>query len=162
MLLAGVGFTFACRSPRPEVAVTPAVFDSLLAVHSRHAVAEDLEAVINGYTEDAVVRSNHMEPLRGRPALRTFFTNLFAAVDVRSLNYKTEKLSVHGDTAWIVATYDLGVQAPNAPVQTDRGSAFALWLRDSAGVWRIHDDIVNSSMPIPAAGQIEKQAVPRR
>ena len=140
---------FACRGSQPATPVTSAVFDSLLALHAQHAIAEDLDGVVNGYTEDAVVRSNHMEPLRGRDALRSFFTGLFGSVNVRSLTYRIDKVATYGDSAWLVGTYELSVEVPGAPLQSDHGSVFALWVRDSAGVWRIHDDVVNSSVPLP-------------
>jgi ketosteroid isomerase-like protein len=147
-LLLAVGALACGKSPQRDLATTRAALDSLLALHAEHAIAKNVEAMVNTYAADAVVRSNHMEPLRGRPALRAFFTNLFAAVDVRALKYTTEKLAVYGDSAWQVSTYELKVQPAGAPEQVDRGSAIVLWVRDSTGAWLIQDDVINSSLPI--------------
>ena len=150
LLLVTTGAVACAPRPTADIAATRATLDSLLALHAKHAIAEDVDAMVNTYAPDAVVRSNHMEPLRGQSALRGFFTNLFAAVDVRALRYVTEKLAVYGDSAWQISTYELRVQPAGAPEQADRGSAIVLWVRDSSGVWRIQDDVINSSVALPA------------
>ena len=127
-----------------------AALDSLLALHAQHAVREDIDAVLDIYTEDAIIRSNQKEPIRGHAALRAFFTEVFRNVDTRSLTYRTEEVAVHGDSAWQIATYERTTQPLGQPEETDRGSIIALWIRDAAGAWRIHQDAVNSSMPITA------------
>lgn len=139
----------SCRAgPPTDDAATRAVLDSLLAEHGQHAIREDIDAVLALYTDDIILRSNHMEPIRGKGALRSFFVQVFGAVDTRSLTYQTEELAVYGDSAWHIAEYEMTAQPTGAPVQSDRGSVFALWTRDATGTWRIHRDIVNSSVPL--------------
>lgn len=141
----------SCRStPAIDVSATKSVLDSLLAEHGRHAVQEDIDAVLGLYTDDIVLRSNHMEPIRGKAALRAFFGQVFGAGNTRSLTYRTEELAIHGDSAWHIIEYEMTAQPTGRPAQTDHGSVIALWIRDSAGAWRIHRDIVNSSVPLPA------------
>ena len=140
-----------CTStPRTRNTPTTATFDSLLAAHAAHFIAKDIDAIANAYTEDAVVRSNHMDPIRGRAALRAFAQQLLAGVEIKALTYRTEKIAVYGDSAWQISTYDLTAQAAGSNPQTERGSAIDLWVRDSLGVWRIQDNVINSSLPLPA------------
>jgi ketosteroid isomerase-like protein len=143
-----------CSAPnRSDVTGTRTQLDSLLALHAAHFIAKDINAIANAYTEDAVVRSNHMQPLRGRAAIRDFVTTLLATVDIRTLKYTTEKIAVYGDSAWQIMTYELSAQSRGGPLQSDRGSAIDLWVRDTAGIWRIQDNVINSSVPLPAAAQ---------
>lgn len=150
-LIAGVVCAASCqRTAEANPAAVRPILDSLLALHGQNAVKKNVDGMLAAYTEDAVVRSNHMEPLRGHAALRDFFTGLFTATEVQSLTYRTEGLAVYGDSAWQIVTYDLSLGAPGQPAQTDHGSGMALWVRDPSGAWRIKEDLVNSSVPLPA------------
>ena len=140
----------ACRpAPQADRQATQVVLDSLLALHARHAVQKDVEGLLANYTEDAVVRSNHVEPLRGRAALRPFLTQFVNGGNITSLTYHTEDLAVYGDSAWQIATYEVKFQPAGQAEQSDHGSVMALWVKDASGAWRIHRDIVNSSVPLP-------------
>jgi ketosteroid isomerase-like protein len=110
-------------------------------------IAGNVDAIMNQYTPDAVVRSNHAQPLRGQAAIRPFVQNMLAAVAFQSLTYETEDLAVHGDSAWHVVNYGLRGTMGNQPM-ADSGGAYILWTRDSAGSWRIKHDILNSRLPL--------------
>lgn len=143
------GFTADCGAgPRDDATATRATLDSILAEHGRRAVLEDLEGILSDYTRNAIVRSNHREPIRGQAELRAFFTGVFQAVETRSLTYNTEELTVRGDSAWQIFTYRMTVQPQGESEVTDHGSGAALWLRDGEGTWRIHHDVVNSASPV--------------
>lgn len=132
---------------RADVADTRTVLDSLLRTHGSLIVAENLEGVMEQYTPDAVVRSNHAVPLRGHAAIRPFVQGMFANVDFQSLTYETEDLAVYGDSAWHVVNYGLRATAGNQPM-ADSGAAYILWTRDATGAWRIKHDILNSRLPV--------------
>ena len=140
----------SCQPPQADVNATQIILDSLLVLHAEHIVHEDLDAVVANYTDDAVVRVNYAEPIRGQAAIRAFLAQLFDILDVRALTYQTEGLAVYGDSAWHVLAYRWTTQLPDQPEQQDHGSAMALWTRDGSGVWRIKQDILNSSVPLPA------------
>lgn len=139
----------SCAPEGPvDVAATRAAVDSLLRTHSRLIVSGDVEGIVNQYTPDAVVRSNHAEPLRGHAAIRSFVQNMLQSVAVQSLTYETEDLAVQGDSAWHVVTFGLRGTIGNQPM-ADSGGAYILWTRDTVGVWRIKHDILNSRLPLP-------------
>jgi ketosteroid isomerase-like protein len=128
---------------------TRLVLDSLLQEHSRHITTGDIAGIVNQYTPDAVVRSNHAAPLRGHEAIRSFVEGMLASMSFHTLTYHTEGLAVHGDSAWHIVTFGLTGTMGNQSI-ADSGSAFVLWTRDRVGAWRIRDDILNSRLPLPA------------
>lgn len=142
-------------TPSSDVGEIQTVLDSILASHAELIVDEDVEALLAHYTDDVVVRANHTEPLRGHDGVRAYVTQLFDAVDIRSLSYETEDLAVHGDSVWHIVTYQMTIQAPGQPDLRERGSAIALWTRDEDGIWRIKHDILNSSVPMGVGGETE-------
>jgi ketosteroid isomerase-like protein len=140
------------RPPSADTARTRQLLDSTLAEHARLFINKDLDGLLAAYTDSPVVYSNHAPPVRGHTALRPFLESFTHGGDVRSLSYHTEELAVYGDSAWQILSYEVSVQptGATAPV-ADHGAGFALWVRDSAGAWRIHRDIFNSSQPLAAA-----------
>ena len=141
----------------PDIAGVGRALDSLLQEHGRFAASGNLEGILSHYTPDAVVRSNHVEPLRGQASLRPFLTGMLAAVHIDSLTYHTDGLAVYGDSAWQIVSYRLNGTMNREPL-VDHGSGFILWLRDSRGAWHIHQDIVNSSVPLPTPAPPRKGA----
>ena len=119
-----------------------------LEYHAAALGRGDVEAALQLYTWGAVVRPANMEPVRGRDALREFFTRWFAAMTIKDGAYATEELDVYGDRAYQVGTYR-GVSQPHGQegVQ-DRGSFMIIWERQGDGSWRYHRGIFNSSLPV--------------
>lgn len=119
-----------------------------LESHAAALARGDVEAALDLYAVEAVVRPANMEPVRGREALRQFFTRWFAAMTVKDGAYTTEELDVHGDTAYQAGTYR-GVMHPHGqPGIQDRGSFVIVWKRQRDGSWKYHRGIFNSSLPV--------------
>jgi ketosteroid isomerase-like protein len=142
----------ACAEPSPpNVASVQATIDSLLAHHAELFRGKDVAGLLAAYTDSPVVYSNHALPVRGRGALEPFLAAFTHGGDIQSLSYTTEELAVHGDSAWQILRYRVAVQPTgSSDVVADSGAGFALWVRDASGAWRIHRDIFNSSVPLPA------------
>lgn len=144
----------SCASPAPpDLAAVRSRLDSTLAHHAELFKAKDVAGLMAAYSDAPVVYSDHVLPVRGRPALETFLQAFTHGGEVHSLEYRTEELAVHGDSAWQILSYRVRVTPTGSDqVVADSGSGFALWVRDSGGVWRIHRDIFNSSvgLPVPA------------
>jgi ketosteroid isomerase-like protein len=151
-LVALTGCSSATPTSRSD---TRLVFDSLLQEHSRHITGGDIAGIVNQYTPDAVVRSNHAAPLHGHEAIRSFVEGMLATVTFHTLTYHTEGLAVHGDSAWHIVTFGLTGTRGNESI-ADSGSAFVLWTRDRVGAWRIRDDILNSRLPLPTPPATER------
>lgn len=146
----------ACQpTTPPDVSLVQTELDSVLAHHANLLIEEDLDAVMELYSATAIVRSNHVEPLRGREAIRSFIGGWFANVEFTQLEYHTEELAVFGDSALQIGSYEALVNV-GGQVMPDKGNFFALWVRDADGLWRTHRSIFNSPLPLP--GQPEEDA----
>ena len=139
----------ACRTtPDAGPSAVRAALDRTLAHHADLAIRKDIDGLMGDYTADAIVRSNHVEPLRGQPAIRQFISQVLGAVTIRTLSYNTEELAIYGDSVWHIGTYSMTFVPSGGSEMAERGSFFALWVRDESGKWRIHRDILNSSLPL--------------
>lgn len=130
-----------------EIQTVRAEVESRLA---RHAVAlskQDVNAALELYADDAVVRPANMEPVRGKAALRDFFTGWFNIMSINDGAYTTEEFELCGAKAIHIGTYKGNLQVPGSPPVADRGSFTIIWKRQPDGSWRYHRGIFNSSLP---------------
>lgn len=107
--------------------------------------ANDVAGLAACYTEDAQMMPANMAPVRGRAAIASAFK--FTAVPGHRLEFATEELELHGDTAIELGGY-VRRQADGALV--DQGRYFVVWKRDAQG-WRIHRDMFGTVLPRTAA-----------
>ncbi len=135
------------RTGAIDVAQVRKTLDSTLAVHARYFQEGDVPALVEAYTEDAVVRPANMEPVRGREALRAVLPAWISAAPIKALEYTTEDLAVYGDTAFQINSYKATAQPPGSAEVTDHGTCVAFWSRDNRSVWRIYRSVCNSSVP---------------
>jgi uncharacterized protein (TIGR02246 family) len=145
VLLAACAPAAGPGAPRPEAAR-----QAIEAANARIVAAMlrgDPDAVVREFTGDAVVLAPGMDEIRGRDAIRGFYAGLFGMGWVRSAALNTAEVEVHGATAYEVGTNSLTLEAPGQPPFTDRGKYIVIWKRGPDGAWRIHRDIVNSSVP---------------
>lgn len=130
-----------------DVAKVRAEAESRLARHAIALANQDVNAALELYADDAIVRPANMDPVRGKPALRGFFGAWFSAMAVKDGAYTTEEFDLCGDKAIQIGTYRGNVHVPGAPVVVDRGSFTIVWKRQDDGTWRYQRGIFNSSLP---------------
>jgi nuclear transport factor 2 (NTF2) superfamily protein len=125
--------------PKGEDAWTKGQVDALLRAVEDMFHRRDIEALVNGFTEDCVVRFAELPERRGRQALRELFTARLA----RQKNYRLKKtcLALEGNAlanVWDGTWEDRDTGKPMAgrglEVWTMRGGKIAVW--DAAfNVW---------------------------
>jgi uncharacterized protein (TIGR02246 family) len=93
------------------------------------------------YTEDAQFLVPGQEPFAGRAAIAAVLGGLRG--DGNRLTLETLEVEAGGDFAWEVGRYS--VATPNG-AEADRGKYVVVWKR-AGGEWRLHRDIINSSLP---------------
>jgi uncharacterized protein (TIGR02246 family) len=131
---------------------TPALAQSVHADHEaidrvnqefmRAFSASDAGAIAALYTDDALFLAPGMEPLSGHEQIRAFLGGAIEA-GISRLALDTGEIDIHGDVAHEVGTYRMyaGDQL------VDRGNYMVVWQRGDDGVWRLHRDMINSTMP---------------
>jgi ketosteroid isomerase-like protein len=129
-------------------AVVQTEIEARLARHAQALAQGDVEACLQLYTADAIVRPANMEPVRGHEALREFFSRWFGAMRIHNAKYTTDELEVAGDSAYQIGRYEGEVHANGqAGAFSDRGSFSIVWKRQPDGGWKYHRGIFNSSLP---------------
>jgi ketosteroid isomerase-like protein len=131
-----------------DAAAVQSEIERRLEEHAEALGERDVERCLRLYTERAVVRAANMEPVRGKDALRTFFTRWFEAMTIENGEYVTEELDVHEDRAYQIGTYSGTQVLRDGPAVPDRGSFHIVWERQADGSWRYHRGIFNSSLPV--------------
>lgn len=105
-------------------------------------LAGDAGAIAVLYTEDALFLAPGMAPLQGHDQIRAFLGGAMEA-GISRLVLDSTKLEIHGDVAHEVGTYQMYAGDQMA----DRGNYMVVWHRGDDGVWRLHLDMINSTMP---------------
>lgn len=135
------------------LAMSPAVLaqpadadeDAIQRVNERFMnafAAGDADAVVSLYTDDAQFIAPGMAPLEGHGAIHQFLSGAIGS-GVDRLELETSEIEVVGDTAYEVGTYEMSAGEQTA----DRGNYMVIWRRGADGEWRLHRDMINSTMP---------------
>ena len=96
------------------------------------------------YTDDARFLVPHMEVIRGRAAIEAVFK--VRSGQGHTIQFDTLELEGNEDSALEIGQY---TRRDGAGATLDRGKYMVIWKR-VAGEWRIHRDMVCTSLPKPA------------
>jgi uncharacterized protein (TIGR02246 family) len=104
-------------------------------------------AVVENYTDDAVVMAPGTEAWRGREAVRKGFAGMAAAMPIKEFSLKTDDVMVGGDLAVESGSYEMTMQPRGAREVKDKGKYVVVWKRQADGTWKIVRDVFNSDTP---------------
>ena len=105
----------------------------------------DMDAALELFSNDAVVKLANSDPLRGTQELRQFFERLFAAMHISGGKFFTEELYLYDVIAFHFGTYKFTTARPSEV--HERGAFAIVWRKQRDGSWRYHRGILNSSLP---------------
>jgi len=94
------------------------------------------------YTEDAQFLPPNSDFVKGRQAIQATF-QAFMDMGVKAVKLETLEVEGYGDTASEVGTYTL--EGGDGQI-LDQGKFLVIWKLE-AGQWKLHRDMINSSMP---------------
>ena len=99
----------------------------------------NVDALADFYTEDTIVFPPRGEPLRGRDAVRAYWTR---SADRRILAHtiRPERIDVAADLVAEHGAFDLTWQSGDTPAQRGTSTYVSVWKRGPDGVWRKHLD----------------------
>jgi ketosteroid isomerase-like protein len=117
-----------------------------LRLHAEALSRRDMDAALQLFAPDAVMRPPNAETLRGMTALREFFERTFAAMTLREGRFFTEELYLYDMLAFHFGTYEFRT-GDGAERIIDKGGFAIVWRRQRDGFWRYHRGMLNSSLP---------------
>jgi ketosteroid isomerase-like protein len=152
ILIAAAAILTACSSsPRISSEYSPgdaenAIHraDSDFAANARAGNAQTL--VSNFYAPDALVMAPNYPALRGRDAIRQFWTGFLASGAVDLALTSTDVTQPSSDLAIETGRYDLSLRPASGQAVKDAGKYIVIW-KKSGGRWWAVEDIFNSDMP---------------
>lgn len=131
MLLAGIAaiLTAACTprpfaggpEPRAELQAREASFLAALA-------AKDVDQTVDHFAEDAVLHVANMAPVRGRPAIRQFYGNVFRFLDASAPVSEMVRTSSVGDMGYSMGRVTNTFTGQEGPVEF-AGKYLLVWER---------------------------------
>jgi uncharacterized protein (TIGR02246 family) len=100
---------------------------------------EEVEALVNIYTEDAILFPPKGEPIRGRDAIRAYWTR---TADRRILEHsiQTERADMSGDLLAEHGKFSLTYQSGSNAPERSPANFILVWKRGADGIWRKHLD----------------------
>ena len=109
---------------------------------SAGVAAGDAAACAAVYTEDGKFLAPNADFISGRDAIQSLFQSLMDG-GIKGLNLTTLELEFLGDTASEMGTYEL---LADGGAVADSGKFLVVW-KNVDGNWRLHRDMINSSLP---------------
>src|SRR5688500_2500614 len=132
---------------RPSADADRAAIEELSRRFSAAYVRGDVDAMVAAYTPDAVIFPGNSEMLRGRDAIRGYWTLAPGARITRHVATPTE-IRVEGDHAYDYGVYEAAGERNGQAWGPTLGKYVIVWRRGPEG-WRMHLDMWNSR-PQPA------------
>jgi len=96
------------------------------------------------YTENGQFLAPNSDLVTGKAALQAAF-QAFMDMGVKAVKLETVEVEGYGDTASDVGRYPLEGEGGQV---LDKGKYIVIW-KQERGQWKLHRDIINSSMPAP-------------
>jgi ketosteroid isomerase-like protein len=154
-----IGLALACQQPPPpsppdtraadERAIREADAACLKAV-----TAQDVEAFVSFFAEDASVLPPNAPMVTGKESVRKWASEVVANPGFVA-SWQTTKVEVSraGDLAYSTDTYQLTANNPKGKPVTDRGKEVIVWKKQPGDKWKTVIDIFNSDLPAPGASK---------
>lgn len=147
-LMSAVLSLAACAAVPPSLSkADEASIRSVSDEFSRSFVSGDWDAMMNLYTEDAILMPPGGPSVAGRTAIREF---LAAFPKVTEMSFDLNEVDGRSDLAYVRGSYRMTIEIPGAPGPVvDEGKFIEIRRKQTDGRWLIAADIFNSSLPPP-------------
>ena len=118
---------------------------------SKAAAANDPDATVSFYSDDATLLPPNAPVAVGKAAIRASWAGLLAPGV--SVTWQVNKVEVAraGDMAYLTGTYLVTMKDPEGKPVTDRGKLLEVWKKQADGKWKAIVDTYNSDLPLPQA-----------
>ena len=139
---------WAACAPAAEVVDVEAEAAELMRISrewSDIAASGDIEALLEGWAEDAVMMVPGLPPLRGKSAIREYVE---AGSEIPGFSVKWEPLEAHvapsGDMAYLIERNQFTMQDSTGALVTESNKTVTVWERQADGTWKNVIDMWNA------------------
>ena len=130
--------TFNLDSVRNEIAASNATFGSGFATG-------DSALFVSHYTSDACINPGNMPKICGMAGINAYFNGGYK-MGIRGIKIITGELFGSKEGVTETGTYEIFA---DKNVSVDKGKFIVFWKQEN-GKWKMHRDIWNSDLPLPA------------
>ncbi len=140
----------ACAPPRVDLEAEGEALMQISRDLSDLVATGDLDAVMDGWADDAVMMPPGLPAVEGKDAIRGYVE---AAAQIPGFQISWEPVSVHvasdGDMAYMIERNVTVVNDSQGKPVTTYGKGVTVWRKDAAGSWKNVVDVWNE-VPPPA------------
>jgi uncharacterized protein (TIGR02246 family) len=141
-------FTLACNHQSSDTRVTDeAAVRQLDAQWSKAAGANDVEAVVSYYSDDASLLPPNAPIVTGKPAIRAVWSTLLGPGVSLSWQPTGVEVARSGELAYVMGTYADTAKDDKGNTVSDHGKLVEVWKKQADGKWKVVADIYNSDLP---------------
>lgn len=106
----------------------------------------DSVSFINHYTSDGCISPSNMPKMCGAQAINAFFKGGYK-MGIRGIKLTTDEVMGSKEAVSETGTYEIFA---DKNVSIDKGKYIVIW-KEENGKWKMHRDIWNTDLPMPAA-----------
>lgn len=142
---------FSCAGPKVEridIAQVRQFIEETDVQFSEAFNRGDAAGVAALYTEDATLLPPYSEAVQGKQGVQEFF-DTGIKMGQTDLAMTIVDVGGSGDTAYEIGRYTIKIQPEGQETMADTGKYVVVWKRQADGIWKLHLDIWNSSIPMP-------------
>ena len=151
--------TSACNPPTsPDTrAADESTIRELDAQWSKAALANDLEATVSYYTDDAYLLPPNEPIAVGKKAIRESWGRLLAPGVATSWTVTKVEVARSGDIAYLIGAYQVKMKDGAGKPVVDSGKLLEVWKKQADGKWKAVADTYNSDVPLQATPPAAKK-----
>ncbi len=137
-----------CRPQSPDLEAEGRALMQVSREWSNRVATGNLDSIMTGWADDAVMMAPGLPPLEGKPAIREYVE---AGMKLPGFTIKWEPLQVHvarsGDLAYMIERNVSTVNDSTGKPITTYGKVVTVWRKDPTGAWKNVIDMWNDAPP---------------
>ena len=134
------------EQPAMDLAMVRQAIEEANAKLSEAIRASDAATIASYYTEDATLLPPNSEMIQGRAGVEAYWTGGFQ-MGIKDIVLTTVEVMGMGDMVCEIGKAKVSIQPEGMDAIEDSGKYLVVWKKGEDGMWRLHVDIWNSSLP---------------
>ena len=134
------------EQPAMDLAMVRQAIEEANMKFGEAARAGDAATLASYYTEDARLLPPNSEMIEGRAGVEAYWTGGFQ-MGIKDIVLTTVEVMGMGDMVCEIGKAKVSIQPEGMDAIEDSGKYLVVWKKGEDGMWRLHVDIWNSSLP---------------